>query len=51
VFDPEHRWEVAPERLASKARNTPFAGRTLTGKVRHTLLRGDVVVRDGEAQR
>ncbi|MFO1537028.1 MAG: dihydroorotase [Actinomycetota bacterium] len=51
VFDPEHRWEVAPDRLASKARNTPFAGRVLTGKVRHTLLRGDVVVRDGEAQR
>ena len=51
VFDPEHRWEVDADRLASKARNTPYAGRMLTGKVRHTVLRGIPVVRDGEAQR
>ena len=31
-------------RLASRSRNTPFAGRKLTGKVRHTILRGDAVV-------
>jgi dihydroorotase len=48
VFDPGLRWEVDPQRLASKARNTPFAGRTLTGKVRHTVLRGRPVVIDGE---
>jgi len=51
VFDPELRWEVDAERLASKARNTPFAGRSLTGKVRHTILRGEPVVTDGEARR
>ena len=48
---PPSRWEVDAQRLASKARNTPFAGRTLTGKVRHTVLRGQPVVIDGEAQR
>ena len=48
VLDPSQRWEVDPQRLASKARNTPFAGRTLTGKVRHTVLRGKPVVIDGE---
>jgi dihydroorotase len=48
VFDPGLRWEVDPERLASKARNTPFAGRALTGKVRHTVLHGKPVVIDGE---
>jgi dihydroorotase len=48
VFDPSLRWEVDAQRLASKARNTPFAGRTLTGKVRHTVLRGRAVVVDGE---
>jgi len=42
---------VEPERLASRARNTPYVGRTLRGKVRHTVLHGDVVVRDGEATR
>ena len=48
VLDPAIRWEVDPDRLASKARNTPFAGRTLTGKTRHTILAGRPVVVDGE---
>ena len=48
VIDPALTWEVDPARLASRARNTPFAGRTLTGKVRHTLLTGRPVVIDGE---
>jgi dihydroorotase len=51
VVDPTHEWVVDPAALASRARNTPFAGRRLRGKVRHTLLAGEVVVRDGEAQR
>jgi dihydroorotase len=51
VIDPAQRFEVEPARLASKARNTPFAGRTLTGKARHTICRGEAVVVDGEAQR
>ena len=32
VFDPRSEWVVEPERLASRARNTPFAGRTLRGQ-------------------
>ncbi|HMC81452.1 MAG TPA: dihydroorotase [Acidimicrobiia bacterium] len=51
VFDPEAAWEVDPARLASRSRNTPYAGRKLTGRVRHTILAGDPVVRDGQAQR
>jgi dihydroorotase len=51
VLDPAHEWVVEPARLASRARNTPFVGRRLRGKVRHTVLDGEVVVRDGEAQR
>jgi dihydroorotase len=51
VFDPEAVWEVDPTKLASRSRNTPYAGRKLTGKVRHTLLAGDPVVIDGQAQR
>ncbi|MET0919992.1 MAG: dihydroorotase [Acidimicrobiia bacterium] len=47
VIDPTHTWQVDATRLASKARNTPFAGRTLTGKTRHTLRRGTPVVVDG----
>ncbi len=51
VIDPAAQWVVEPERLASRSRNTPFAGRKLTGRVRHTVLRGEPVVVDGEAQR
>jgi dihydroorotase len=51
VFDPAAVWEVDPTRLASRSRNTPYAGRKLTGKVRHTILAGEPVVRDGQAQR
>jgi dihydroorotase len=51
VIDPEATWVVDPYRLASRSRNTPYAGRTLTGRVRHTLLWGEPVVIDGEAQR
>jgi dihydroorotase len=51
VIDPEAVWVVEPERLASRSRNTPYAGRKLTGRVRHTLLRGEPVVVDAEAQR
>ena len=32
VFDPRRAGRSTPDRLASKARNTPFAGRTLTGQ-------------------
>jgi dihydroorotase len=51
VFDPSATWTVDPRALASRSRNTPYAGRALTGRVRHTLLRGEPVVVDGEAQR
>jgi dihydroorotase len=51
VVDPTERWEVDPSRLASRSRNTPYAGRKLTGRVRHTVLRGEPVVVDGMAQR
>jgi dihydroorotase len=51
VIDPAVRWEVDATRLASRARNTPFAGRKLTGRVRHTIFGGEAVVVDGEATR
>ena len=51
VIDPTATWTVDPAALASRSRNTPYAGRTLTGKVRHTFLFGEPVVLDGEATR
>lgn len=51
VIDPTTTWTVDPSRLASRSRNTPYAGRSMTGRVRHTFLRGEPVVLEGEAQR
>ncbi|MCU1494486.1 MAG: dihydroorotase, multifunctional complex type [Acidimicrobiaceae bacterium] len=51
AFDLSARWKVDPSRSASRSRNTPFAGRELVGRVRHTVVRGEAVVVDGEAQR
>jgi dihydroorotase len=50
VIDPTATWTVDPGRLASLSRNTPYAGRTLTGRVRHTLVGGQPIVIDGEVQ-
>jgi dihydroorotase len=50
VFDPAERWTVeAP--FASKSRNSAFLGRTLTGRVRSTVLRGELTVAEGKATR
>lgn len=51
VFDRNVEWAVVPAKLASKSRNTPYVGRRLRGRVRHTLFRGDAVVVDGVATR
>jgi dihydroorotase len=51
IFDPNATWTVDPAALASRSRNTPYAGRRLHGRVRHTVLRGEAVVVDGVARR
>jgi len=51
VVDPATTWVVDPAATASRSRNNPYAGRTLTGRVRHTVLRGEPTVLDGEACR
>ena len=51
VIDPAATWTVDPDRLASRSRNTPYAGMELRGRVRHTVLAGEAVVVDAEAQR
>lgn len=51
VFDPQRRWVVSGAGLASRSRNTPWEGRELTGRIRHTLYRGLPTVRDEEATR
>ena len=50
VIDPEAEWTVSGAAMAGPSRNTPFEGRTLRGRVRHTIRRGEAVVVNGEAQ-
>ena len=51
VVDLHAQWRAEEHRSASLSRNVPYWGRTLRGRVRHTILYGRAVVRDGEAQR
>jgi dihydroorotase len=51
VIDPDATWTVDGAAMASRSRNTPYQGRELTGRVRHTILHGEPVVIAGEAQR
>ena len=50
VVDPAEEWVVEPP-FASKARNSAFLGRRLRGRVRYTLLRGDLTLAEGKATR
>ena len=48
VFDPEAKWVVDPSRFKSKGRNTPYAGQSLQGRARYTLVGGRTVYRSDE---
>jgi len=43
LIDPHASWTVEPARFLSKARRSPFAGHTLTGKVVTVIRQGQVV--------
>ena len=45
VFDPDAEWTVEPSAFRSKGRNTPYAGRTLHGRVHATIVGGRVIHR------
>ncbi len=47
IWDLDAAWTVTPEVLFSKHRWTPFAGRTIQGKVRTTIRRGEIVFDNG----
>lgn len=42
LFDPEEEWVVDPARFRSKARNTPYGGAKLRGRVKYTIVDGNV---------
>ena len=51
VLDPHESWTIAGSAMASRSHNTPYEGRTVSGRVRHTILDGNPTVLAGEATR
>ncbi|MDR1019404.1 MAG: dihydroorotase [Synergistaceae bacterium] len=45
IIDPTAEWTVDPDKFASKGKNTPFTGRTLTGLVKYTIAGGEIAYR------
>jgi len=43
VFDANEYWKISPDMLKSQGKNTPFNGLELAGKVKLTLVHGQVV--------
>ena len=49
VFNPEGRTKVDPETMASKSRNTPFIGQSLSGAVEEVALGANLLLAGKEA--
>ena len=43
IFDVNEYWKIAPSALKSQGKNTPFTGLEIAGKVKTTLVNGQVV--------
>ena len=43
IFDPRAAWQLTPEALKSRGKNSPWTGCMMTGKVKLTLVAGRVV--------
>jgi dihydroorotase len=48
IVDPEARWTIDAGSFFSLSRNTPFQGRSVKGRVTHTLVQGRVVFERGK---
>jgi len=42
IFDPQDHWQVSPTALRSQGKHTPFAGYELPGRVRYTVVAGNL---------
>jgi len=46
IFDPDEEWVIDPDQFVSKGRNTPFGGRTVKGRVKYTIVDGEIVYQE-----
>ena len=47
IFDPRKKWTVCKDQWSSHGLNTPYWGKTLSGRVTHTLIGGKVLFEPG----
>ena len=45
IFDPEEKWTVKD--FYSRSHNSPFVGERLSGRVKYTICKGNIVYQDG----
>jgi len=43
IFDPNEKWILKAQELASKSKNTPFDGREMQGRVKATIANGKMI--------
>ena len=48
IADPTRKYVIDPETFLSKGKNTPFAGKRVTGKVLRTMVDGKTVYLAGD---
>lgn len=46
LVNPEEEWTVDENRLHGKSKNTPFKGLKLSGKIKKTILNGEIIFED-----
>ena len=51
IVDTDAEWVISGQSMASRSHNTPYEGRTVKGKVRFTILDGEMTVDEGVATR
>ncbi len=45
IIDPDSRWTVEADKLASKSKNSPFLGKEMKGRAAYTIVGGKIVHR------
>lgn len=46
IYDPEESYMYTKDMIVSKSKNTPFIGKKLKGKVKYTIVNGNIVYKD-----
>ena len=46
IYDPEGSYIYTKDMIVSKSKNTPFIGKKLKGKVKYTIVNGNIVYKD-----